>query len=120
MIRFQCESCGRLKGDGETWILGFAAENIGVTSARREISIASSWDRPRAVESLAVHFCSDECRSVYMSALFGENPETLGGATTSTKRRIKRVVPGAVVDTVVSEKSRPKTKRRTVVRRKIA
>ena len=42
MIRFQCESCGRLKGDGETWILGFAAENIGVTSARREISIASS------------------------------------------------------------------------------
>ena len=46
MVRFQCESCGRMKGDGETWILGFAAENIGVTSARREISIASSWDRP--------------------------------------------------------------------------
>jgi hypothetical protein len=109
-----------LKGDGETWILGFAAENIGVTSARREISIASSWDRPRAVESLAVHFCSDGCRATYMTALFGDNPETLGGASTSTKRRIKRLVPGAVVDTVVSEKSHPKTKRRTVVRRRIA
>ena len=120
MIRFQCESCGRMKGDGETWILGFAAENIGVTSARREISIASSWDRPRAVEALAVHFCSDECRATYMTALFGDSPDTLGGASTSTKRRIKRVLPGAVVDTAVSEKSRPKAKRRTVVRRKIA
>jgi hypothetical protein len=120
MVRFQCESCGRLKGDGETWILGFAAQNIGVTSARREISIASSWDRPRAVESLAVHFCCDECRAAYMNALFSGTPETLDGSATSTKRRIKRLVPGAVVDTVVSEKSRPKAKRRTTVRRKIA
>jgi hypothetical protein len=120
MIRFECESCGRLKGAGETWILGFAAENIGVTSARREISIASSWDRPRAVESFAVHFCSDECRAAYMSALFGESPETLDGTATSTKRRIKRLVPGAVVDTVVSEKGRSKTTRRTAARRKSA
>src|SRR6478672_12993352 len=120
MVRFECESCGRLKGEGEVWIMGFAAEKIGVTSARREISIASSWDRSRAVESLAVHFCSDECRVTYMNALFGDTPETLDGTTTSTKRRIKRVAPGAVVDTVVSEKSRPKAKRRTVVRRRIA
>ena len=120
MVRFQCESCGRMKGDGEVWVLGFAAENIGVTSARREISIASSWDRPRAVESLAVHFCSDECRATYMAALFGDSPETLGGATTTTKRRIKRVFPGAVVDTVVAEKTRPKTTRRTATSRKTA
>ena len=120
MVRFQCESCGRLKGDGEVWILGFAAENIGVTSARREISIATSWDRPRAVETLAVHFCCDQCRAVYMNALFGESPDTLGGAATSTRRRIKRLVPGAVVDTVVSEKGRPKTTRRTASRRKSA
>jgi hypothetical protein len=120
MVRFECESCGRLKGEGEVWVLGFAAENIGVTSARREISIASSWDRPRAVESLAVHFCCDECRAAYMNALFGEIPDTLGGAATSAKRRIKRIVPGAVVDTVVSEKGRPKTTRRTTIRRKTA
>jgi hypothetical protein len=51
--------------------------------------------------------------------LFGDSPETLDGTTTSTRRRIKRIVPGAVVDTVVSEKARPKTKR-TAVRRKTA
>jgi hypothetical protein len=115
MIRFQCDGCGRQKEEGEVWILGFAAENIGVTSARREISIASSWDRPRAVEPLAVHFCSDECRATYMNALFGNtSQENLG----LTKRRVKRVVPGAVVDTVITEKTRPKTVRRTMVRRK--
>ena len=120
MVRFECESCGRWKGEGEVWILGFAAENVGVTSARREISIASSWDRPRAVESFAVHFCCDECRAAYMSALFGDTPDTLDGTATSTKRRMKRIVPGAVIDTVVSEKGRPKTTRRTVARRKSA
>jgi hypothetical protein len=114
MILFQCDGCGRLKDDGESWILGFAAENIGVTSARREISIASSWDRPRAVEPLAVHFCSDKCRTSYTNALFGDPRQTLGTA----KRRIKRVVPGGVVETVVADKARPKAVRRSVVRRK--
>jgi hypothetical protein len=116
MIRFQCDGCGRLKEDGEVWILGFAAENIGVTSARREISIASSWDRPRAVEPLAVHFCSDECRGAYMDALFGETAQDNFRAT---KRRVKRVVPGAIVETVVAKKAQPKSVRRTVIRRKV-
>jgi hypothetical protein len=120
MIRFQCDGCGRIKEEGEVWILGFAAENIGVTSARREISIASSWDRPRAVEPLAVHFCSDECRATYMSALFGETAQTLDGSVATTKRRMKRVVPGAVVDTVVTEKAQPTIVRRKIVRRKTA
>ena len=114
MILFQCDGCGRLKVDGETWILGFAAENIGVNSARREISITSSWDRPRAVEPLAVHFCSDRCRASYMNALFGDSQQRLG----ATRKRIKRVVPGAVVETMVAEKARPKTLRRTTARRK--
>ena len=120
MIRFQCDGCGRIKEEGELWILGFAAENIGVTSARREISIASSWDRPRAVEPLAVHFCSDECRAAYMSALFGESAKVVDGAVSVTRKRVKRVVPGAVVDTLVEEKPGPKIVRRTVVRRKIS
>jgi len=116
MIRFQCDGCGRMKEDGEGWILGFAAENIGVTSARREISIAGAWDRVRACEPLAVHFCSDACRGRYMAALFGESASSDLGLT---KRRVKRVVPGAVVDTLVEEKPRPRAVRRTVVRRKI-
>ncbi|HEU4413542.1 MAG TPA: hypothetical protein VFT65_02070 [Candidatus Angelobacter sp.] len=120
MVRFQCESCGRLKENSETWILGFAAENIGVTSARREISISSSWDRSRAVEPFAVHFCSDECRGIYMAALFGESPDTLQGNATTARRRMKRITPDAVVDTVVSERARPGKTRRTAVRRKSA
>lgn len=120
MIRFQCDGCARLKEDGELWILGFAAENIGVTSARREIAIASSWDRPRACEPLAVHFCSDECRARYVSALFGSSTEVQDGALAVTRRRVKRVFPGAVVDTVVAEKKRPTTVRRRVVRRKVS
>jgi hypothetical protein len=122
MVRFQCDTCGRLKEKEveEAWILGFAAENIGVTSARREISISTTWDYPRAVEPLAVHFCSDQCRAEYMDALFGENPATRDGQITATKRRIKRVVPGAVVDTVVAENREPVVMKRTVVRKKRA
>lgn len=120
MVRFQCDSCGKLKEGNQTWILGLAAENIGVISARREISIASAWDRTLAVDSLAVHFCSDECRADYMSQLFGESPATLQGETTVTTRRLKRIMPGAVVDTVVAEKKRPAIAKRTATRKRSA
>lgn len=120
MVRFQCDTCGTLKEANEAWILGFAAENIGVTSARREISIASAWDYPRAVETLAVHFCSDGCRSEYMERLFGDTPETRAGEATVTRRRIKRVIPGQVVDTVVAEKPASKVIKKRVIRRKTA
>ena len=113
MVRFQCDSCGKLREGNEAWILGLAAENIGITSARREISIVSAWERATAVDSLAVHFCSDKCRAYYMSELFGESPETLQGDTTVTRRRVKRVIPGAVVETVVAEKTHPTIVRRT-------
>jgi|SRR5689334_21604105 len=120
MVRFQCDTCGALKEANEVWILGFAAENIGVKSARREISIASAWDYPRAVESLAVHFCSDDCRAEYMERLFGDTPETRSGEVTVTRRRIKRVIPGQVVDTVVAEKPVSKVTKKRVIRRKTA
>lgn len=107
MVRFQCETCGRLKEADESWILGMAAENIGVISARREISIADAWERASAVDRLAVHFCSDQCRAEYMQTLFGDSPETLQGETTVPKRRIRRVVPGAVVETMIAETSTP-------------
>jgi len=107
MVRFECETCKRLKEPNETWILGFAAENIGVISARREIEIADAWNPMKACEPLAVHFCSDKCRAQYMDALFGETPETRTGEATVTRRRIKRVIPGAVVDTMIAETSGP-------------
>jgi hypothetical protein len=120
MVRFQCDTCGRLKEENDIWILGFAAENIGVTSARREIEISEVWERARAVQPLAVHFCSDQCRAKYLNALFGDTPETQGGEVTVTKRRIKRYIPGGVVDTLVAERERPRIVRKTVLRKKRA
>lgn len=120
MVRFQCDTCGRLKEENDIWILGFAAENIGVTSARREIEIAEVWEQARAVEPLAVHFCSDQCRAKYLNALFGDTPETQAGEVTVTKRRIKRYIPGGVVDTLVAERERPRIVKKTVLRKKRA
>jgi hypothetical protein len=113
MVRFECDGCGVLKENGEPWILGFAAENIGVKAARREATIADAWDDRRSRDWLAVHFCSDECRSDYMGRLFSESPAAQGGTT----KRIQRVVPGGVVETQVTERENPLVKR-TVRRRK--
>lgn len=107
MVRFECDGCGKIKGTTEDWIMGFAAENIGVTAARREVSISDVWDDRAAREWLAVHFCSDECRGDYMGKIFGEAPATRSGLQTVAKKRIQRVVPGAIVNTVVAETQKP-------------
>jgi len=70
MVQFSCDWCSRTKGPQEAWILGIAAETVGFTAVRREATILSEWDRERAVHSLAVHFCSPECRDKYMAELF--------------------------------------------------
>jgi hypothetical protein len=114
MVRFECDGCGVLKENGEPWILGFAAENIGVTAARREVTISDTWDDRRSRDWLAVHFCSEECRGDYMGKLFGESAAPTG---TKQTKRIQRMVPGAVVDTQVTERETPLLKR-TVRRRK--
>lgn len=70
MIQFVCDGCSAIKEPSEVWILGLAAEAVGVTAARREVTIQSAWDRPTAVHPLAVHFCSIECKDEYMARLF--------------------------------------------------
>jgi hypothetical protein len=72
MIRYECDYCNRLKEEGETWILGFAAEIIGARVEQREVTILSNWDEARAVERLAVHLCSDRCRREYTSTILGD------------------------------------------------
>ena len=37
MLRYECDNCQKLKGKNEEWILGFAAENIGVKAARHDV-----------------------------------------------------------------------------------
>jgi hypothetical protein len=70
MIKFMCDSCGRTKRTGQEWLLGLAAESVGVQSARREINILSAWVEPQAVHPMAVHFCSERCKDRYVSKLF--------------------------------------------------
>ena len=85
MVQYSCDVCGRIKQEGEEWILGFAAENRGVKAARREIVISPQWDENRAVDWLAVHFCSEEDKDKYTAALFAETPRPLeaqGGVPT--------------------------------------
>ncbi|HLX73551.1 MAG TPA: hypothetical protein VKR26_02385 [Terriglobales bacterium] len=119
MLRYECDYCHRLKEKDEAWILGFAAENIGVTSARREVTILPVWDEVRAVDYLAVHFCCEQCRQNYMANIFGEEPaqaEIVEEVAVVPRKRIVREYPGRAVETRVvrrkasAPKSRSKAK----------
>jgi len=99
MIQFVCDSCGRLKWTDEKWIVGIAAEAVGVTAARREVMILSGWDSETAVLPLAVHFCSVQCKDDYMAQLLApESPVekvTRGAADILVERKdpeVQRVV----------------------------
>jgi hypothetical protein len=70
MIEYVCDSCHKRKKENQSWILGLAAESVGVQSARREINILSAWSRPEAVHPMAVHFCSERCKDRYVKKLF--------------------------------------------------
>ncbi len=114
MIQYVCETCSAVKGPEELWLVGLAAETVGVTSARREVTIQSDWDRTTAVHPLAVHFCSIECKDEYMARLFA--PE---GPVKEVV--IERAAPAEVViERVVPETKRVVTKMRKVRRHKRA
>lgn len=70
MLEFVCDTCHKRKKAGQRWILGIAAESVGVQTARREIDILSAWRDKQAVDPLAVHFCSERCKEKYMNWLF--------------------------------------------------
>ena len=93
MLRFACDWCDRLKEADEEWILGYAAENLGVTAARREVTVLSNWDRERAVHPFAVHFCSEEHKNNYMAELFDTaRPQLATTERTKVVTRKKRTV----------------------------
>ena len=123
MLRYECDFCHRLKAKDEGWILGFAAENIGVTAARREITILPRWDEARAVDYLAVHFCCEQCRQNYVANLFGEEPgaaEVLEEVVVVPRKRIVREYPSARVETRVVRRKATGGKTKTRRRRKAA
>src|SRR5256884_4768922 len=90
MIQFVCDSCGRVKEPSETWIVGTAAEAVGVTAARREVTIQSAWDRAIAVHPFAVHFCSIKCKDSYMAELFAAD-------SAAEERIVERTAPAEIL-----------------------
>jgi hypothetical protein len=100
MIEFVCDTCSRVKDPDEVWILGLAAEAVGVTAARREVSIVSVWDRERAVHPLAVHFCSEECKESYIHRLFGQETQVETAVTTEVSKTKVRTKPSKVAKRV--------------------
>src|SRR5256712_415607 len=90
MIQFVCDSCGRVKESSETWIVGTAAEAVGVTAARREATIQSAWDRAIAVHPFAVHFCSIKCKDSYMAELFAPD-------SAAEERIVERTAPAEIL-----------------------
>jgi hypothetical protein len=85
VIRFDCDWCRITKAADEIWILGLAAEAVGVTAARREITILPAWKRDTAVHPLAVHFCSEECKDNYMAQLFDHQPALVSDIVVETR-----------------------------------
>src|SRR5438477_2766561 len=88
MIQFVCDSCGKIKQSSDAWIVGRAAEAVGVTAARREVTIQSAWDRATALHPFAVHFCSLKCKDSYMAELFAPD--------SAAKERVKELLSGQV------------------------
>ncbi|MGA7460438.1 MAG: hypothetical protein WBW69_09435 [Candidatus Korobacteraceae bacterium] len=76
MLQFVCDYCANIKEPAETWINGMAAENVGTQAARREVIIDPAWRYERAVQPLAVHFCSIDCKDSYLAELF-DKPASL-------------------------------------------
>ena len=113
MVKFACDWCRTLKQPDESWILGFAAENLGVTAARREVTILNEWDRERAVHPFAVHFCSVEHKDRYMAALFDTTPadekKLRKGGTEEVE--VRRTVPEKRVVTT-QKRRQPRSPRR--------
>ncbi len=112
MIYFACDWCNAVKKTGETWVLGMAAESVGLTAARREINVLSGWDETQACHPLAVHFCCVDHKDRYMAALFESHEpaaETVVETTVSTgsNRKVARKLMRTT-----STKPRAKTKAR--------
>lgn len=88
MRTYVCDWCKRVKQNGERWILGFAAERIGISGIQREFSIASGWSEQSADHRLAVHFCSEEHKNSYVTALF--MPVVSNSGVTKRRRHTRK------------------------------
>ena len=106
MLQFACDWCHTVKQPNESWLLGFAAEEMGVTAARREVQMFSSWDRDRSVLPLAVHFCCVECKDKFVQALFATR-EPLESEIVVKRKRPQEIVVERRYQRTTVPKARP-------------
>jgi hypothetical protein len=62
MVQLVCDTCGKVKGVPNDWILGMLSPG--------GLAILSGWPEGRAVNPLAVHFCSESCKVKYTATAF--------------------------------------------------
>ncbi len=120
MILFGCDWCRKMKQAGEVWVLGLAAESVGVTAARREVTILTAWDEGQSCHPLAVHFCSVEHKDNYLAALFETEPRPVESVVRSKttimpertiQREYRRTASSGVVTTTMKKKRTTKARR---------
>lgn len=120
MVLFGCDWCKAIKQPGEVWVLGLAAESVGVTAARREVTILPVWDEGQSCHPLAVHFCSVEHKDNYLAALFKTEPQLVESVVRSKttvmperkiQREYRRTASSGVVTTTTKKKRATKTRR---------
>ena len=116
MLQFVCDYCGNVKGAGEAWINGVAAENVGTQAARREVIIDSAWRRDRAVLPLAVHFCSVQCKDNYLAELFDRPASLLQVESARVEPGTGRVVRARKKPVTQAVKTRTQRSRKTGLR----
>lgn len=117
MLQFVCDWCRTVKEPGQHWLLGFAAEEVGVTAARREVQMLSAWDRDRSVLPLAVHFCCTECKDNFVRALF-ETREPLQSEIVVKRKRSPEVLVERRYQRTTANTASPKTTVRSRVVKK--
>ncbi len=62
MIQFACDSCGKVKKPTSIWILGRAAEAVGITVVRREVDILSATRSGHFIGLERRRCCTPACR----------------------------------------------------------
>ncbi len=89
LLPYVCDWCGRVRKPKQMWIVGFAAERVGPITRRREVTIYARWSQLSAAHPMAVHFCSEKHKDLYVARILlearHEHTEVEPSICTSTK-----------------------------------
>jgi hypothetical protein len=64
-VKFTCKLCGKREDEPQDWLLAIELIKPG-TDVRNTIVFANQWDKKSAYAANAVHFCSKQCKDLYL------------------------------------------------------